>query len=129
RDLAAFVERRAGADAAHKVDVLLIVGIDHLAFEFPRLLTPNPARRHRGALGADEAFAHARRGALDLTAKALHARAVGVFILDREVVPGVAVFRIRAALASAHAERFHGRATEGPVHDIEVVHVLLDDVV
>ena len=68
--------------------------------------------------------------AVDLAALAEHGHAVRILVLDGEVVVDVAV-----AVAAAHlpaAEAGHGAdgmRAEDPVHDVQVVDVLLDDVV
>ena len=66
----------------------------------------------------------------DLPAHARHARAVGVLVVNREVIVDVAEPRLLdSRLPSAHADRAHRMALEHPVGDVEVVDVLLDDVI
>ena len=81
------------------------------------------------ASGAGETLADPRAGSLDLAAHAHHARAVRVFEIDGEVVEDVAVLRIGALLPAADADRSDRMAAHHPVGDVDVVHVLFDDVV
>ena len=67
---------------------------------------------------------------VDLAALAEHRDAVRVFELDGEVVEDVAVAFAGAGLPAAEAgDGFDRVRAEDPIHDVEVVDVLLDDVV
>ena len=81
------------------------------------------------ALGPDDLLLDPVGAPLGLPAHAHHAHAVRVFVLDREVVEDVAVLRRHAHLPSAHADDVLRQVADRPVDDVEVVHVLLDDVV
>ena len=56
------------------------------------------------------------------------ARAVGILQLGREVIPDVAG-EAAAVLAATHPVEFRRRAAEGPVHHVEIMDVLLDDLI
>ena len=59
-----------------------------------------------------------------------HRDAVRVFVLDGEVVEDVAVALAAAGLPAAEAgDGFHRVRADDPIHDVEIVDVLLDDVV
>ena len=74
---------------------------------------------------ADDVFA-----IVDLPALAEHRDAVGVFVLDGEVIEDVAVALAAAGLPAADAgDGFHRVRADDPIHDVEVVDVLLDDVI
>src|SRR5205823_13407736 len=64
-----------------------------------------------------------------LPALAEHARAVGVFKLDCKVIVDVALLRAGPGLASAQSQRLDRVVLERPVDDVEIMHVLLNDVV
>ena len=72
---------------------------------------------------------HTGRRAVRLAAHAEDAGAVCVFVLDREMIEHVAVHWVGPHLPTTHAVGLHRRAAHGPIDDIEVVNVLLDDVI
>ena len=55
--------------------------------------------------------------------------AVGELVVDREVVVALAALGLADHLAAAHADGPDRMGAQRPAGDVEVVHVLLDDVV
>ena len=82
-----------------------------------------------GPVGAVEAFGHRIPGPGDLSALAEHPRAVGIFELYHVVVVDFAVLFADAHLAAAASVSFYGIGLLDPVGNIQVVHVLLDDMI
>src|SRR5262245_47252050 len=67
---------------------------------------------------------------VDLAALAEHGDTVRVFVFDREVVVNLAMPLAGAGLPAAETgDGFHRMGAEDPIHDVEVVDVLLDNVV
>src|SRR5256884_9045426 len=64
-----------------------------------------------------------------LPAEAGHVVVVGVLVIHGEVIVDVAVDRISADLSAAVARGFDGVRAKSPIRDVEVVHMLFDDVV
>src|SRR5688500_14529631 len=95
----------------------------------PGFRSVDERRRIRSSGGADEVLAYPAAGAFDLPAHAHDPRAVWILKINREVIVDVAVLRLGAMLTSAHPGRFHRMPGHDPVGDIDVVHVLLDDVI
>ena len=126
----------AGACALHdgvdEINVLLHVGTNLFALlaVTPHLaaLGLDAATGIGGALGALHALAHRGPIALDLTAVAVESHAIGIFILDREVIPDFAG-AVAQLLPGAHAPAFDRVVAHDPVADVKVVHVLLADMV
>src|SRR5207248_774632 len=131
-DSLGFVDVLAGADGVDQVRVLLDVGDDVGLVAFvavKRFAADDPLVGKRDALGADDALANAVLGAVHLPAHALDDGAVGVFEFDGFVVVDVAVDFARAGLPAADPVSADRRAVERPVHDVDVVDVLLKDLV
>src|SRR5207249_1091023 len=83
-----------------------------------------------GAAAAGDRLGDIAVAALDLAALALHVDAVGILVVDGEVIEDVAELGAGADLAAAQADAADGMAVaQGPVDDVEVVDVLLADVV
>src|SRR5262245_40549189 len=80
------------------------------------------------AIRAMHRLADRRPVALDLAAITIHAHAVRVFKLDREVIPDLARL-VPQLLPSAHAPALYRMVVHDPVADIEVMHVLLADMI
>ncbi len=132
RDLPPLVEGLARLDARDEVGVLHDVGVRRGLRVLPGLLSLDVAVgavREGEAGGADHALRDVLRGPRGLPAHAHDARAVRVLVLDGEVVVDVAEHGVGSRGAAAHARALDGVGAEGPVHDVEVVDVLLDDVV
>ena len=83
-------------------------------------------------LGADEGLRHVALRPVDVPAEALDDHPVRVLVLEGEVVPDVPdLLRVadRAGGPPAHPARLDRVGLHGPVGDVQVVDVLLDDVV
>lgn len=130
-DIAGFVDGVALADAIDEVDVFLFVGVGVGVTEAPGAAVGglDPVAAVTGAFGAEDGFFDFIVAVIDLAALAEHADAVGVFEFDGEVVVDVAIDGGGSGLASAEAGGADGVGLEDPVHDIEVMDVLFDDVV
>src|SRR5207244_10542995 len=81
------------------------------------------------ALGPDDRLADVPRAVLPVAAHAEDVDVVGPGEVDAEVIVGVAELRSHADLAAAHRDGGDRVRPEHPVHDVEVVDVLLDAVV
>ena len=110
--------------------MLLNISIGSLVPEAPYLASfgLNAPAGIGGAFGARGALTHRRPIALDLAAVAIHADAVGVFILHSEIVPDLAG-PASQLLPAAHAPALDGVGSDDPVADIEVVDVLFANMV
>src|SRR5512135_1066760 len=128
------VERSAVANARDQVGVLLVVGVHVRAAVPPGVRTADAPVLRRGVpgprpLGAGDMLGDVVLAAVDLAAHAQDVDALGIFVVDREVVEDVAVGRAGADLAAAHADGADRVGVERPVDHVEVVDVLLADVV
>ena len=88
-----------------------------------------PAGRESRPFCPDHPLRHVVAAAGDLPAHAHDPRAVGVLIFDGEVIEDIAVLGLGPDLTASHSGAFDGMGTDGPVDDIQVVDVLLDDMV
>ncbi len=131
-DVLCFVDRIAAADAVDQVGVLeLIRRADRFA------VAPSVAFGGRNdvctiavAAAALDKLADDILAAVDLPALADHGETVRVFVLNREVIEDVTVAFARSSLATAEAgDCLHRMRAEDPVHDVEIVHVLLNNMI
>ncbi len=109
--------------------MLLHVRIEFLALEDPWLLPRDLPGAPRHALRADDSLLHALGASLGLPTHARHAHTVRILVLHEEVVEDIAELGGNSNLASAHAHHIPRQRPHGPVDDVDVVHVLLDDVI
>src|SRR5690606_15846374 len=82
-----------------------------------------------GSFCPNERFIHAGIRALDVAALAVHDGAVGVVVFNVMMVEDLTKFFSCSYLTSAHAHSFHGVCTLEPVHDIDIVDMLFDDMI
>src|SRR5206468_1135175 len=82
-----------------------------------------------GAFSPDRELGYVLLAAVDLPAKTHDMHAARVFIIDREMIEDVAVFRSRPNLPAAHANGGYGVLADHPVHDVQVMHVLFANMV
>ena len=110
--------------------MLLLVGVPFLASEPPLGRAGHPvAVAVPFSLAADDLLRDVVLAAGNLAALTADVDAVGVLIIDREVVEDVAVVLARADLSAAEGDGADGVALQRPVHDVEVVDVLLADMI
>src|SRR5262249_56446146 len=115
-----------------QVLVLLLVGAGRWTPEPPAVaaLGLDPIGAVAPALGADHGLAHDVLAAIDLAALAEDGDPARVLELDGEVVVDVSLAVALAHLAAAQPrDGAHRVRPQHPVHDVEIMHVLLDDVV
>ena len=151
-DALALVERVAAANALDKVDMLLLHSSDMFALVLPRIFAGDTAAAVTRAPGADD-FLIVALGTWAMSAEAQATGAVGVLELGEDMVPDVPVvllpiciaavvvlaadlFRLShlAVVVAAPGAATHGhevlrRAVETPVHNVDIVDVLLADLV
>ena len=112
--------------------MLLDVGVGLLAGELPRMGTGDLRTAGTGqadTFGTGDAFLDTAGRAYLLAAHAQRKSIIRVRVLEAEVVEDVTVLLAGTGLAPADTEDRGRVCLERPVGDIDVVHVLLDDVV
>src|SRR5262249_44546179 len=110
--------------------VLLDVGVDLAAADAVLVLAGEAVSVAVPlALGPDERLGDVIGAPLDLPGHAQDVGSAREFVVDREVVVALAALRLGVDLAAAHADGADGVGAEGPAGDVEVVHVLLDEMV
>src|ERR1044071_3070261 len=82
----------------------------------------------RDAGGASCGFADRAPGAFDLAAISVQARAIGILVLDSDVVPDFAGLAVEL-LSSAHTPAFNRVSFHDPIGDIKIVNVLFTYVI
>src|SRR5439155_13789300 len=126
-----FVERRPSADAGDEVLVFLLIRVYVLLPESPELSVSrfDVIRAVARTLRAHHCLADFALAAIHLPALAEHSGATGVLELDGEMVVDVTLGRTGPRLASTQCQRLDGMVVERPVDDVQVVHMLFDDVI
>ena len=132
-DVLGLVDGLAFADAGDEVLVFLFVGVDGL-FRWKRHLSPSLGSMMLAQLLVPLVpTTHSPTMSLQPLIWRAWLNIVmpfGIFVLDGEVVEDVAVALAAAGLAAAEGgDGFDGVRADDPVHDVEVVDVLLDDVI
>ena len=117
------------------LELVRISGGISAALASPRIAPPAVAGLQHGfadigfAARANREFADQRIAAGHLPAEAEHLDAVGVRVFHGVMIKNVAVVLAAAHQPSAHADGRRRMSAHDPIADVEVVHVLLDDVV
>jgi hypothetical protein len=127
----AAAQQHAVQDLPDEVLMFLLVRIYVLFPESPGVTTRRAdiVATVAPAFCALDKLLHLAIAAVHLAALAEHAHAVLVFKLHREVVKDMAVDFPNPGLAAPQRGRFHWMPANNPVHDVEIVNVLLDNMV
>ena len=131
-DLLGFVHRKIFEDRRLQIDVLLRVGIGLFAAEFPRFWSREfgGTRVHGGKpLHAMEDFFDFRISVILLTAHREYEAVAWINILKTKVIEDVSKLFVGALLTTTNAAHQKRIRAHHPLHDIELMHMLLNDVV
>lgn len=126
RDIARLVDGNAAANMFDQRLMFLDVRIEEIALERPLGFAADPVLAVGASFGSNRDLVDAAESAGNLFAQALHVGSIGELVIDGVMIPYIAA---RLPSASAKSRSFYRIFAFDPAANIEIMHVLLDDVV